>query len=190
MDAPNDLCFGPDGRLYVTDPRGETMPHEPETALPGRLWACAPDGRGLELLAEGPRFINGLAFDAAGTTLYVIESSVPHRVLRADWSSGPGGLGELTEFHVMTAGFPDGMALDTEGNLWIAATASPTIQVVSPAGQLLRTVELDEGAVPTNCCFGGPDLDVLYVTASGLGSVLRLRVGATGLPLRTGAAAR
>ncbi len=32
MEAPNDLCFGPDGRLYVTDPRGETMPHEPETA--------------------------------------------------------------------------------------------------------------------------------------------------------------
>jgi gluconolactonase len=182
MEAPNDLCFGPDGRLYVTDPRGETMPHEPETALPGRLWSCRPDGSDLQLLVEGPRFINGLAFDAAGTTLYVIESSVPHRVLRADWS--PAGLGALDELHVLAAGFPDGMALDADGNLWIATTGDHSVIVVSPEGRQLARFPCGDGSVPTNCCFGGPGRDVLYVSASGLGAVLRASTDAVGLPLR------
>lgn len=182
MEAPNDLCFGPDGRLYVTDPRGETMPHEPETALPGRLWSCERDGSDLQLLVEGPKFINGLAFDAAGTRLYVIESSVPHQVLRADWS--PSGLGPLEQFHVLEAGFPDGMALDVDGNLWIATTADHSIQIVSPDGRLLRRLPCGDGTMVTNCCFGGPGRDVLYVTASGTGSVLRAQVDAVGLALR------
>jgi gluconolactonase len=131
---------------------------------------------------EGPKFINGLAFDAAGTLLYVIESSVPHRVLRADWSAS--ALGPLEEFHVMEAGFPDGMALDVDGNLWIATTADHSIHVVSPDGRLLRRLPCGDGTLVTNCCFGGPDRDLLYVAAAGTGSVLWAQVDAVGLPLR------
>ncbi len=134
------------------------------------------------MLVEGPKFINGLAFDPAGTALYVIESSVPHRVLRADWS--PAGLGELVEFHVLAAGFPDGMALDTDGNLWIATTADDSVIVVSPDGRRRHRFPCGDGSVATNCCFGGPGRDVLYVTASGLGAVLRAQTDAVGLPLR------
>jgi gluconolactonase len=182
FEAPNDLCFGPDGRLYVTDPRAETMPVEPETALPGRLWACQPDGSGVELLVEGPRFINGLAFDAAGEALYIVETSLPHLIHRAAWS--PAGLGPLVEVHRLERGFPDGIALDTDGNLWVATTFDDSIHVVAPDGRLLRTLPCGEGTLPTNVCFGGPDRDVLYVTASGTGAVLHLRVDAQGLPLR------
>ena len=41
LDAPNDCCFGPDGRLYFTDPRG---PAQPSSLRPGRVYAMPVDG--------------------------------------------------------------------------------------------------------------------------------------------------
>jgi gluconolactonase len=184
LETPNDLCFGPDGRLYFTDPRGESAPPDPSSAKPGRLYACDPDGGGLELLLEGPRFINGLAFTPAADALYVVETALPHRVMRADWS--PSGLGELEEVYVLQGGFPDGLAVDTNGRLWVAATFDDSIHVVAPDGRLERKLACGEGALPTNCCFGGPDGRVLYVAASGAGAVLRAEVDARGLRLFTG----
>src|SRR3546814_5073498 len=77
MAAPNDLCFGPDGRFYFTDPRAPADPADRDSALPGRLYACARDGTGIELLHEGPRFINGLAFSARGEALFLAETAFP-----------------------------------------------------------------------------------------------------------------
>jgi gluconolactonase len=184
LEAPNDLCFGPDGRLWFTDPRGESMPPDPSTAKPGRLWACERDGSRLTLMAEGPRFINGLAFSNEGDALYVVESSLPHRVLRASWTATQ--LGELDEVYRLESGFPDGLALDTDGNLWIATTFDASIHVVAPDGRLVRKLACGEGSLPTNCCFGGAGGDVLFVAASGLGSVLRATVDARGAPLLGG----
>jgi gluconolactonase len=184
LEAPNDLCFGPDGRLYFTDPRGESAPPDPSTAKPGRLFSCERDGTDLRLVLEGPRFINGLAFTPEDDALYVVETSLPHRVLRAPWSSA--GLGELVEVYRLEAGFPDGTAVDTDGNLWVAATFDDSIHVVSPDGRLSRKLSCGEGALPTNCCFGGSNRSTLYVAASGAGAVLHSQVDARGVALHTG----
>src|SRR3546814_10834492 len=102
MAAPNDLCFGPDGRFYFTDPRAPADPADRDSALPGRLYACARDGTGIELLHEGPRFINGLAFSARGAALFLAATAFPHRILRAALNGGV--LAEPEEFTVLDNG--------------------------------------------------------------------------------------
>ena len=65
-------------------------------------------------------------------------------------------------------GDPDGMTLDAEGNLWVAFWGGSAVRCLSREGKVLETVELPTGKV-SSCAFGGPDLDVLYVTTAGGG---------------------
>jgi sugar lactone lactonase YvrE len=89
-------------------------------------------------------------------------------------------------------GHPDGMTLDAEGNLWVAFWGGSAVRCLSPEGSVLETVEIPTGQV-SSCAFGGPDLDVLYVTTAGggrpdsddgAGSLYRYPGLATGRPAR------
>ena len=72
MGAPNDLVFGPDARLWVTDTRAEIDYAAPEASPPGWVWACPLDGAEPErILEDGPVFINGLAFTGDARSLLV-----------------------------------------------------------------------------------------------------------------------
>jgi sugar lactone lactonase YvrE len=66
------------------------------------------------------------------------------------------------------AGDPDGMTLDRDGNLWVAFWGGSAVRCLSPRGRLLETVEVPTVNV-TNCAFGGPALDTLYITTAGGG---------------------
>jgi gluconolactonase len=183
LSAPNDICIGPDGRLYFTDPRREGKPHEPDAGVPGRLYSCTVDGDDLRLLHEGLKFINGLAFDPSGTKLY-LTATATRQILAADWVDGEVGDPQLVA--ALESGAPDGMAFDSEGNLWVAATLADALHVLSPEGAWIRSVDAPEGSFPTNCCFGGDDLRTLYVTGGRGGIVLQGRVDAPGLALNAG----
>ncbi|HVW45168.1 MAG TPA: SMP-30/gluconolactonase/LRE family protein [Amycolatopsis sp.] len=182
LDAPNDLCFGPDGRLYFTDTRGEADPTQPSSMPPGRLYSVARDGSDLRLLHEGIRFINGLAFAPDGQTLYLAVTGAPHYLSRGTVSAD-GTFGAVEEFLTLAAGWPDGIAVDASGNVWVAATVDHSVQVYSPDGALVERIQLPEGSLPTNLCFGGPSLQQLYVTASATGEVLVSQTDTAGLPL-------
>lgn len=181
LGAPNDICFGPDGRLWFTDSRSESDPSDPGSNPAGQVWSCATDGSDLQLALEGPAFINGLAFDPAGTGLYVVETART-RILRFDWADGKITGGD--EAVALPAGhYPDGIALDVNGNLWVAATFGHGIYVFTPDGAQVGFLPTGEGSQPSNCCFGGIDGATLYVAASGWGSLLRGEIGTAGLPL-------
>ena len=76
MDAPNDLVFGPDGRLWVTDTRAEIDFFHPDESKPGWLWAVDTATGAKELMIEsGPVFINGLGFSPDSTRLLVTTTS-------------------------------------------------------------------------------------------------------------------
>ncbi len=176
LDAPNDLCFGPDGRLYFTDPRG---PATAENMLPGRVYAVSP-GASPALLIEGPAFTNGIAFGPSGDYLYVAET-FRQRVLRYPFKDG--SLGEPETFCTTEPGFPDGMCLDVDGRVYVAATLAHEVQVFAPDGSRLYSLPCSERSLPTNCCFGGPHRSTLYVTDSMSGRVLTFNLSTAGLPL-------
>jgi len=175
LDAPNDLAFGPDGRLWITDPRGG--PDPAVNVQPGRIFAVdVMTGEG-ELVAEvGPVFPNGIAFDADGTLIWT--ESFSRRVMRLR-DGAPEVIIELPERHM-----PDGMCIGEDGRLYVGATYSHAVAVVEVGadgqGVLVDRLMCGDG-MPTNCCFGGTDL---YVTESRRGTVWRFPVGVEGLPLR------
>ncbi|MGH9664152.1 MAG: SMP-30/gluconolactonase/LRE family protein, partial [Bryobacteraceae bacterium] len=70
-------------------------------------------------------------------------------------------------------GVPDGLRVDEKGNLYVAAAG---ILVYTPEGKLLRIIELPE--TPSNCAFGDPDFQSLYITART--SVYRVRLEVKG----------
>ncbi len=149
--GPNDLAFGPDGRLWFTD-SGSEFDDRFDFRSSGRLFAV--DGTSGEMILERPEvYPNGIAFDADGR-LYWTES-LAHRVCRledgmvATWC-------QLSDDYV-----PDGMAFAADGRAFVAATISGGVAVISADGKLVEHIDLGEHA--TNCIFDGP---TLYVTAT------------------------
>ena len=74
---------------------------------------------------------------------------------------------------------PDGLALDTDGNLYVAHFASGAVHVLDRQGRPLDRLTVP-GRCPTNVCFAGPDHDRLVVTLDDTGEVVMLEAGATG----------
>jgi gluconolactonase len=174
LDGPNDLAFGPDGRLWFTDPRGASDPTVNDK--PGRIFALdTVTGEG-ELIAElGPVFPNGIGFLADGTLIW--DESFTRRVV-ALVDGRQEVLITLPERH-----FPDGFCLGADGTLYVASTYGHCVSVIVD-GTLVDRLMCGDG-MPTNCCFGGTDL---YVTESRHGTLWRFPLGVEGLPLRTGPA--
>jgi gluconolactonase len=179
--GPNDLAFGPDGRLYFTE-SGSEDDFRFDVRSPGRLFVIDSSLDG-EMLMELPGvYPNGIAFDADGV-LYWTES-MAHRVSRMED-------GEATTFCQFTDDHvPDGMAIAADGRLFVCTTISGGVTIVSPDGKVLDKIDLGEHA--TNCIFDG---SALYVTATQTpdieasqrtGTIWRVETDATGLPLLPG----
>lgn len=149
--GPNDLAFGPDGRLWFTD-SGSEFDDRFDFRSPGRLFAV--DGTSGEMILERPEvYPNGIAFDTDGR-LYWTES-LAHRVCRLED-------GVATTWCQLSDGYiPDGMAFAADGRAFVAATISGGVAVISAEGTLVDHIDLGEHA--TNCIIDGPRL---YVTAT------------------------
>ncbi|MDP3767034.1 MAG: SMP-30/gluconolactonase/LRE family protein [Dehalococcoidia bacterium] len=178
LDAPNDCCLGPDGRLYFTDPRG---PANADNRAPGRVYVMEIGGEP-QLLAEGPAFTNGIAFGPDASELYVAET-FRQRVLLYEVRGGGSSLGEPREFCRTDPGFPDGMCFDEQGRLYVAATMAHEVHVFDGEGQRIEQLPCGDESMPTNCCFGGPAGRTLFVTDARGERVLAFEREAAGLPL-------
>jgi gluconolactonase len=172
LEGPNDLAFGPDGRLYFTDPRGSSDPAHNDKA--GRLFIWDLQKKRGELLLElGPVFPNGIAFDAHGV-LYWTES-FSRRVMTLR-SGKPQIVVQLPERH-----YPDGFCIDHQGRLYVASTYAHCVTVIE-GHEIVDRYMCGDG-MPTNCCFAGTQL---YVTESRHGTLWKFDVGTPGLPLHDG----
>src|SRR5262249_18067242 len=131
--SPNDLCFGPDGLLYLTDPT------YPASKSDGRLWRVDVESKAAELLLSVPWFTNGIGFGFEDDVIYVADTGGARIVgfpLTAE------GLGKPETAIQLEHGRPDGFAFDVEQNFVIAALPRAgdlgDVQVWSPDGKLLQ----------------------------------------------------
>ncbi len=164
LRAPNDLTLDTHGGFYFTDPGGSGLKNPIGTVH-------YVDAKGTtSLVASGLAFPNGIVLRPDGRTLLVGESQ-QNRILSYPVTA-PGVLGAMTVFAPLpekAAGQignePDGIALDEEGNLFVAHYGMGQVQVVSPEGRVVR--RYTAGPLTTsNVAFGGPDMNQLFVTGS------------------------
>jgi gluconolactonase len=174
LGAPNDLMFGPDGRLWITDTRREFDISTPDAGLPGHVYATDVDsGDTRVVIDDGPVFINGLGFDRDGSRLLVtvtLSSQLLSYVISPD-----GAVGAPEIVHTFDDGWPDGMTVSAHGDYWVALTAAERIDVVDTWGRRVGEIGLPAGSLPTNVCIGGRRYDELFVTAAHSESLLRVR---------------
>jgi gluconolactonase len=172
LGAPNDLTFGPDGRLWITDTRGEFDIGTPDAGLPGHVYATDIDsGETRQIVDDGPVFINGLGFTRDGSRL-LVTATLSSQLLSYD----VGAYGSPELVHTFTDGWPDGMTVSARGDYWVALTAGDKIGIVDGgSGERAGEVGLPSGSLATNICIGGQHSDELFVTAAQSQSLLRIR---------------
>ncbi len=103
-----------------------------------------------------------------GRTLYVAETVLNRIVKFAVDATGALGTLEVVADLPSRDGHqavPDGMAIDSEGNLYVAHLGTSTVRVLSPSGELLRSLPAGNYDA-SNLVFGGENLDELYITGS------------------------
>lgn len=179
---PNDVTFDSQGRLYFSD-RPDPVMAEDQTGVHA-VYRIDPDGTIAQILAEPDiQKPNGLVISPDDSTFYLIEAhpDADHaRMIRAYNLADDGSVSNMRVFHDFYPGRSgDGMTIDSEGNLYVAAglnrtrgtsetlATEPGVHVFSPAGERIDFYRTYEDTI-TNAAFGGPEMKTLYVTAGKL----------------------
>ena len=191
---PNDLAFGPDGQLYMTDsgmPIADFLDGQNfvenflDLNWDGRVYEIDPRAnKVVRVIDRAIRFTNGIAFDA-DDRLYsnasftgdvyrynVFGEQAPARelfanVLQEDDQTGFKG--------------PDGMKFGLDGRLYCTVYGQQNVTVLDKTGAVSERLRLD-GPCPTNLCFSHDGTHIL-VTEVSKGQVERLASPCAGLPL-------
>lgn len=196
LNMPNFCSYDAEGNLYVSNSstqRGSKVFEEFDNPAPnGALVRIRPDGRG-EIVATGIYFANGTAVDPNEDAVYVLEST-RNDCLRIQINKD----GAFGKPEVYASGFPalpDGMAFDVERNLYITLPGVPKDGKLSPVNRIIRVdtngnwetlIHDPEGtklAFPTNCAFGGPGMQDLFIANLEGSHFNRVRTTFRGHPL-------
>ena len=185
----NDAACDPAGRLWfgsmATDGQSDR----------GSLYTLAHDHALTR--AFGPVSIsNGLGWSPDGRTMYYVDTPTG-RVDAFPFDQLSGRLGRRRTLASIPAGDgkPDGLTVAADGSLWVALWGGSAVQRFTSSGRPVGRVKLPTRNV-TSCCFGGTDLDELYITTArrGLtaaeqeaeptaGRMFVCRPGARGMPV-------
>ena len=173
LRGPNDLTLDtPSGGVYFTDPASSEDKNPNGTVH-------YLDRRGIcHTVARQIAFPNGIVIRPGGKELLLAESK-RNRILKFPVVE-PGKLGEssvLVDLPKKGEGQidnqPDGIALDTDGNLYVAHYGMRQVQVISPEGKLIRRYA-GGNLTTSNVAFAGPAMDQLFMTGGDPGALFRL----------------
>jgi sugar lactone lactonase YvrE len=154
----NDGYVDAQGRLWFgTMDDGEAQPT-------GSLYRVGPDG--VPVAADRDYIItNGPATSPDGRTLYHTDTLGKKTYAFDVQPDGSLSSKRLFASYSHKEGYPDGMAVDAEGFVWIAFFGGWRIDRYSPRGELVSTVRFPCSNI-TKLAFGGPDLRTVYVTTA------------------------
>lgn len=181
----NDAKCDSRGRLWVGTNHLEFEPGA------GRLHRW--DGAGPSAVqAEGLILPNGLGWSPDDTVMYLVDSFA-NVLLRADFDAEAGAVGAFTELCRIEDGLPDGLAVDAQGDIWVAIWGGWEVRRFDPAGKQTGVVKMPV-AQPSSCAISADG--TLFVTSatSGLdpearaaqphaGSVFAVDIGVAGVPV-------
>jgi len=157
----NDGKCDPAGRLWVGSM------HLNFIRGAASLYSIDPDGSFKQIFG-GVTISNGIIWSNDLSTLYYVDT--PLKNVRAwDYNKETGNISnERVVIEISDdMGSPDGMTIDAEGKLWIAHWGGKMIGRWDPdTGELIGKISIPAPNV-TSCAFGGPDLDILYITTAG-----------------------
>ena len=142
----------------------------------------------VEVVLDDVTISNGLDFSPDGTRAYYNDTTTG----RTDvFDVVDRRLTNRRPFFSRPGDNPDGLTVDSAGNVWVALHGAGRVRCVSPAGEVLAEVEVPAHQT-TACTLGGPDLRDLYITTSRenlddpepeAGALFRVRVDVPGRPV-------
>jgi len=167
MTSPNFPFMDQKGRLWVSN---STYQNNPEAALQ------KPEADGCvvmiengqsKIMTEGIYFANGLTLDADEKNLYVAQTmqrNILRYAVQEDGRLGPAEI--FGPDPLAPLGFPDGVAFDEAGNLWVTFPSLNGVGFITPRGKLEMVLEDPDQRVlkrPSNICFGWKDRKTAFI---------------------------
>ena len=140
--GPNVLTFDAAGNVYISD------------SFQGVIWRTPPGGVAITAWKTDPLLTttgvppfgaNGLAFNRAGDTLFVCNTGNDSVVRIAVVAGGAAGAASV---FVNSVNGCDGLIIDEQDNLWLAANQADEIVVVNPAGRVIAKLGDFDGLDP------------------------------------------
>lgn len=175
----NDVIADPEGRVFAG-----TIGKTKES---GGVFRFDTDGR-VTLLYRGTGTSNGMGFSPDLNKFYWTDTTA-RKTFVFDYDRASGNVANRQLFRAASddEGKPDGLTIDTEGNVWQAFWNGYAMRKFSQTGELLETIKFPVARV-SSVSFGGTDLHDCYVTTAGGadgadtadGTLYRVRVKATG----------
>ncbi len=162
FNSPNDVVLGPDGAIYITDPTSDLPKgQKQETPFQG-VYRIAKNGT-VTLLTKEIGQPNGLAFSPDGKKFYVDDDQDLNIRVYDFHPHGTISNGRIfgSEKAPEKDGVPDGMRVDTAGNLYVVGPRG--IWIWSAVGEHLGTIVVPEQ--PANLTWGDAGYSTLYITA-------------------------
>jgi sugar lactone lactonase YvrE len=159
VGGANDMVVDEKGRVYVGSFGYDVFGGAPQA--PGNVVLIDVDGSA-RVVADGIGFPNSMVITSDGTLL--LAATHDNRILEYDIGLDGSLVNRRTWAEV--DGEPDGIALDSEGALWIALADTGTFQRVRRGGDVADSITVRAGRHAISCGFGGDDNGSLYLTTA------------------------
>jgi len=185
LNSPNDVVVKSDGTVWFTDPSYGCLQFPQECYLPNNVYRFDPRTNTLQAVIGTLKMPNGIAFSPDEQILYVIDSAAiqgprtyypdnPHAIYAFDVVDQGTRLANQRLFATVSPGFPDGMRLDSAGNIYVGALDG--VHVINPSGRLIGKILMPKQTA--NLTFGGKDNNILFICSSD--SIWAIKLNARG----------